>query len=479
MPMGSVFGVNAVIALALSALASYYLADTLSLIRVFLTSCCVLLVMSGIHVLLVRASLHRQLKTLCQTLAALSENRNRHMFTPDDTPKMSSAIEFHFRQMLEENHQLSTEIHEMQIIYNSILNTQEELVFIIDTDGYISYRNKAFDELFGAPSLDFDKESSVFSENLISLMQDISPFINDEDASKKHKQLHFEIEVDGKPRHIIWAINQISHIEPMKTLFVGRDDTEELEIRTRNEKLQKISTVGRAASTIFHEINQPLSVMHISTFMIKNALESVDSHILPEIRQELFHNANVIESQVNRANQIVNNLRLFHSGDRKKLIYEPIQLGNLIRETFSIIDKELRLNDIELIEDLKDADQITITGNRTLFAQVLVNVLKNAIQALESDQGASAPKISVTTQILEHCVAIAIEDNGPGMLEAELTKATEPFYSTKDEGSGLGLALCLDILNSYRGNLELENVAPRGLRAIISFSLPTNSPLPH
>jgi two-component system sporulation sensor kinase C len=409
----------------------------------------------------------QKFSALSRSLVASSEKRNRHLFIPDATPKISAAIEFHFEQLLDENEQLFTEIHEKETIYDSILNTQEELVFIIDNDGYISYRNRSFDEIFGAPSLDFDEESSIFSENLSVLMQQISPLIFDKSPGQKQNHLLSRIGVKGETRYISWAINRVSNLESLKTLFVGRDETEDLEIRRKNEQLQKIATVGRAASTIFHEINQPLSIMHLSTFMIKTALESEHGHLSLAAKNELLQNATIIESQVNRANQIVNNLRLFHSGGKKKLVFEPINLNDLINDALSAIDADLQDKNIELVVDLLHSGDEVISGNKTLFVQVLVNILKNSIQALNLLQTASDKRIRVSSKICNETVFIAIEDSGPGIPQGELSKATEPFYTTKEEGSGLGLALCVDILNSYQGQLELLNIEPHGLRAII------------
>ena len=413
----------------------------------------------------------RRFGALSRALIASSEKRNRHLFIPDSVPKISAAIEFHFEQLLDENEQLFDEIHEKETIYDSILNTQEELVFIIDKDGYISYRNRSFDEVFGAPSLDFDEESSIFSENLSVLMQQISPLIFNKSPEKKQNYLYTKIDVKGEIRHISWAINRVSSLETLTTLFVGRDETEDLEIRRKNEQLQKIATVGRAASTIFHEINQPLSIMHLSTFMIKSSLESENANISTETKIELLQNANIIESQINRANQIVNNLRLFHSGGKKKLIFEPVSLSELIKDALSAVAADLQNSQVEVTERFLHSGDAVVNGNKTLFVQVLVNILKNSIQAMSLSEIPEANKIIVSSEISNNSVVISIEDNGPGIPAADLVKAMEPFYTTKEEGSGLGLALCLDILNSYQGCLELHNRQPHGLSAIVRLPL--------
>lgn len=415
---------------------------------------------------------YRRLDELGQSLAAISEERKRYLFLPDSPSEIPSALEFHFAQLLVENEQLFSEIQEREAIYNSILNTQEELVFIIDKDGYISYRNRAFDEMFGAPSLDFDEDSSIFSENLSFLMQQVRPLFSAGQVMAKQTHLDSRIDIRGKSRFITWTVNAVVEVAPARILFVGRDETEEMEIRRNNERLQRIATVGRAASTIFHEINQPLSIMQLSSFLIKSDLESMESTLPPMARAALLNNANILESQIGRTNQIINNLRLFHSGDRRRLTFEPMSLGELVREALSMVVLDLRDNAIDLDVGTAADNDVALNGNKTLFTQVLVNILKNSIQILAQGDPGVPRKIMLSSVVAEQRVALCIEDTGPGIPEADLVKVTEPFFTTRNEGSGLGLALCLDILNSYGGELSLRNRQPHGLATTVRFSLP-------
>ncbi|MFA5549055.1 MAG: HAMP domain-containing sensor histidine kinase [Porticoccaceae bacterium] len=437
----------------------------------WLIAAAALAALAGGNAYLLHHLAHHRLKALGQSLAATSGKRKRHLFLPSARAEIASALQFHFEQLMLENEQLFSEIQEREAIYNSILNTQEELVFIIDKDGYISYRNRAFDEMFGAPSLDFDDESSIFSENLSFLMQQVRPLFSDGQIVAKQTHLNSIIDISGKSRYITWTVNAVTEVAPARILFVGRDETDEMEIRRNNERLQRIATVGRAASTIFHEINQPLSIMQLSSFMIKSDLESMDSHLSPDARAELLHNANILEGQISRANEIISNLRLFHSGDRRKLTFETIPLGELVGEALSMFVLELRSNGIDLDAGTTLDSQVLLNGNRTLFTQVLVNILKNSIQILKETDPGHARRITLSASTEDQWIAIRIEDTGPGIPEADLVKATEPFFTTRHEGSGLGLALCLDILNSYGGTMDLKNRLPHGLATTVRFPL--------
>ena len=429
------------------------------------------ILLTGVNAWLLHHLNNRLLKDLGQSLVAISEKRKRYLFLPDSHSEISSALAFHFEQLMLENQQLFSESQETEAIYNSILNTQEELVFIIDKDGYISYRNRAFDAMFGAPSLDFDEDSSVFSENLSFLMQQVRPLFSGGEVVARQAHLNSRIDISGKSRFITWTVNAVTAVAPARILFVGRDETDEMEIRRNNERLQRIATVGRAASTIFHEINQPLSIMQLSSFMIKTDLESMESGLSPQARAALLNNANILEGQIGRTNQIINNLRLFHSGDRRKLNFELLSVGALVREALSMVLLDLRDNDIDLDAGTTVDSKIALSGNMTLFTQVLVNILKNSIQILTESDRDRPRKIMLSSSVDDHWVAICIEDTGPGIPENDLLKVTEPFFTTRNEGSGLGLALCLDILNSYGGELTLSNRQPHGLATTVRLPL--------
>ena len=437
----------------------------------WLITAAVVAALAGGNAYLLQHLAHHRLKALGQSLAAISGKRKRHLFLPSARAEIATALQFHFEQLMLENEQLFSEIQEREAIYNSILNTQEELVFIIDKDGYISYRNRAFDEMFGAPSLDFDDESSVFSENLSFLMQQVRPLFADGQIVAKQTHLNSIIDISGKSRFITWTVNAVTEVDPARILFVGRDETDEMEIRRKNERLQRIATVGRAASTIFHEINQPLSIMQLSSFMIKSDLERMASQLSPDARAELLHKASILEGQISRAQEHISNLRLFHSGDRRKLAFETIPLGEIVGEALSMFVLELQYNGIDLDAGTTLDSHLLLNGNRTLFTQVLVNILKNSIQILKETDPNSARRITLTSLAENQMVAICIEDTGPGIPDADLLKATEPFFTTRHEGSGLGLALCLDILNSYGGTMDLRNRHPHGLCTTVRFPL--------
>src|SRR5690606_38205880 len=143
------------------------------------------------------------------------------------------------------------------------------------------------------------------------------------------KQTHLDSRIDirGKSRFITWTVNAVVEVAPARILFVGRDETEEMEIRRNNERLQRIATVGRAASTIFHEINQPLSIMQLSTFEIKSDLASMERTLPPMARAALANKANILESQSGLTNQTISTPPLFLLGDRRRLTFEPMSLG--------------------------------------------------------------------------------------------------------------------------------------------------------
>ncbi|GIX31212.1 MAG: hypothetical protein KatS3mg124_1684 [Porticoccaceae bacterium] len=404
----------------------------------------------------------RRLEAFARRLAARAARCGHHFFAPADPAGKLAALAFHFEQLLAQVAQLSAELAERERLFTSILDSQRELVLVLDADGTVVYHNRAFARLFGAPSLDFDREGPRHSRDLAALLGALT---SGGDAA----QIHFRFEVDGQVRHIVWNRSPASGGEVPHTLFVGRDETEALELQSRAQRLERIATVGRAASTLFHELNQPLSALQLAAFMIREAIAEAAGRLPEELAEALARQAEVVESQVAKACAVVDGLRRFR---RRRVARDPLPVTELFREAVAAVGAEFGNRGIRLA--VRGAlDELAVCGDRLLLGQVLVNLLKNAAEALAAAPPAGAPpEVVLSARAEGREVVLAVADNGPGMAPADLARATEPFFTTKIGGSGLGLAFCLDVVEALGGSLRLANRRSRGLRVEVRLPAP-------
>jgi signal transduction histidine kinase len=144
-------------------------------------------------------------------------------------------------------------------------------------------------------------------------------------------------------------------------------------------------------------------------------------------------------------------------------------LNDLVRSVLRLLRSQLierRVNvDLDLADDLPE-----MSGDRVQIQQVLTNLMMNAIDAVTSPGIAQRTITITTTSPQPDHVEIAVIDRGPGLAAGQQARVLEPFFTTKEHGLGLGLAICNSIVNAHGGVLRIGNDVDRGVRA--SFTLP-------
>lgn len=242
------------------------------------------------------------------------------------------------------------------------------------------------------------------------------------------------------------------------------------EIQQRNEAEQglqqaqeqllqaaKLATIGQLSASINHEINQPLTAMH-------SYLQSAQLLLQKERYAELAGNLDKISQMLLRLNHIV---KQFKSFSRKAANSpDPVRLKTLVQNALGILQPVLKQQQIHI--QLLDAAATMVKVDPLQLEQVLVNLLGNAIQAAEQN---TAPSLTIQiSQSIDKAI-LQIHDNGPGIQPHVMEHLFEPFFTTK-QGSGLGLGLSISrqIVQSYHGNLQIENHPAGG--AIVTLTLP-------
>lgn len=251
-------------------------------------------------------------------------------------------------------------------------------------------------------------------------------------------------------------------------LQVARDITErrkhEEASRVQQEKVQltsRLTTMGEMASSLAHELNQPLTA--ISNYSMGAVAMVRSGKAKPEQLLEALEKA---ASQAERAGKIISRIREFVK--RSEPRRQPVNILQIIDNavSFAEIDARKRQIDIELSIP---TDPPEVMADPILIEQVLLNLLKNGVEAMEgSDYHVLHVNISVTEGMLE----LAVIDRGYGLKYPE--RLFEPFYSTKSEGLGMGLNICRTIIESHHGRLWASENPEGG--TIFRFTLPCAAP---
>ncbi len=238
-----------------------------------------------------------------------------------------------------------------------------------------------------------------------------------------------------------------------------RNYADELEARVeeRTRRLQsaqeqlirseKLASLGRLSGEIAHEINNPLQPIMVS---LEDAIADLESGQTPT-PQDL----EIALSEVMRLQRIVRRLQDFARPDIQGMA--NINISALIGESLALTQKKIAHNAIDLIADLQP--NLHITANSDQIKQVMLNMIINAVDAMGPHGGGT-----LTVQLERHAgvVQIRIADTGIGIDQESINVIFEPFYSTKENGSGIGLAVSYSIIEAHGGRVNVESIPNEG-----------------
>ncbi len=359
---------------------------------------------------------------------------------------------------------MERELLDVRYKYDSILDAQTEFVFGMDERGYISYSNKSFrtfmqfeEERLDKPFLQNDYENDT---KISMILRSCDKDCLDEARKSPSGYQFMGFLGEGADRHYIdWVIKYASSENVNKSdgryLFVGRDITNEYLVNKKNQRLEGLAAIGKIAHFISHEINQPVSTIRLANANLELLLEQQcggchrNELIAPKIQK--------IGCQTERIEKIVANLKLFGRGQEA---FKDFELCATLDSVFDGFES----SGIDFLDiRLERTDHPVIVGGvEVLFQQVVQNIISNAIYAVDQ-KSADAPKILIVSEIKPHekVVELRISDNGGGCPPEELNTLSDIFYTTKPlgEGSGIGLSLCLSVVEKMGGKLKLRNIS--------------------
>jgi C4-dicarboxylate-specific signal transduction histidine kinase len=226
--------------------------------------------------------------------------------------------------------------------------------------------------------------------------------------------------------------------------------------------MNRVSTAGILSASIAHEINQPLNAIITHAGAARRRLASQE----PDIKA-LQTSLEQIGSAGRSAGEIIASLReMFKKETRART---PIDVNHLIFAVLAIVRYELQTHEIELSTELADSLP-TLEGDRVQLQQVILNLIMNAIEAMQSVE---PRQLSIRSGVSKpNFVHISIADTGTGIDPSNLDHIFRPMFTTKERGMGVGLSICHSIIESHNGRIWVTRGIDRG--SIFQFELPTN-----
>jgi C4-dicarboxylate-specific signal transduction histidine kinase len=249
-------------------------------------------------------------------------------------------------------------------------------------------------------------------------------------------------------RDVYWEIDSLIREESLRTM------------RARLEHATQLATVAELSAAIAHEVNQPLAAAGANASACLRWLSAEPPNL-----ERARLTAERIVRDANAASDVVNGVRALFRQSPPATI--PLNLNEVIEEVCQLMRDEVSSDNVSIEADL-ECDLPRTLADRIQLQQVLVNLVRNGIEAME--ETTHAPKLLTIRSRREgfHTVRVEVCDRGSGLRDPE--NAFKPFFTTKKTGMGMGLAICRSIIDAHQGRLWAAQGEGRG--ATFCFSLP-------
>lgn len=259
--------------------------------------------------------------------------------------------------------------------------------------------------------------------------------------------------INGKPMFSEIILNPIKDINNnvFAVTFIFKDITERKINELEMQEKEKFASLGKMVSLISHEIKSPLAAIDINLNLIKEELDLSDKKL---------RSFSIIESEIKRLGTFLNDLLRFSSDFRLDKTYFDIK--NIIQQVFKLFELNLKEKNIKLINRVKSQ---LLYGDLDKIKGVLIDLIKNAIEAIQKE---GKIELYTSKDIMNGFFNLFIKDSGHGVEEPE--KIFGVFYTTKENGSGLGLSIAKNIIEKHGGSIILVSSKPQ--ETIFQIKLP-------
>ena len=284
--------------------------------------------------------------------------------------------------------------------------------------------------------------------------------------------------LEVRSRYLNWVDGRLAQMV-IATDITPRRLAEEQSARQaeRAQSVSRLITMGEMASSVAHELNQPLAAIsnYCSGMVSRIESKQISEEMLISVLQKTAH-------QAQRAGQIIQRIRQFVKKSEPNQTLADVH--SIVNEAVELADIELRRNHVRLTHYVA-ARMPRVMADTILIEQVLINLMKNGAESINQAQRPAARR-SVELRVVPRTVdgaeviEFSVQDTGKGLAPEVLAHLFEAFFSTKQEGMGIGLNLCRSIVESHHGRMHAENLY-NGTEVIgcrFSFWLPLTNSVP-
>lgn len=246
--------------------------------------------------------------------------------------------------------------------------------------------------------------------------------------------------IDSEGHQTGWMGSIVDITEHKRIAELGRQQEERLQANAR------LITMGEMASSLAHELNQPLAAISSYATGSRNLISAGGS--VAEIDGALAK----CQEQAQRAGQIIR--RIYEFARRHEAKSEPCNIEDLLNDLLTLIEADTRRQKIRIIHNIQPGLPV-ILADRILLGQAILNLMKNGIEAMR-DIPSEGRSLEVSAKIETGSLLISVADQGNGIPPEVASQLFQPFFTTKNEGLGVGLSICRSVVEAHHGRLWFD-----------------------
>lgn len=352
-----------------------------------------------------------------------------------------------FNEMSQEIEEKSSKLLQEKERLDIIVNSLRAGLAVVQADYKVNWVNPTLQEWLNA-------EIGIPCYDLFS--DDKAKCINCPGISKEHDETLVKRDKHGKKRifrHRVYPLKHSSN-ETKESLILIEDITEQKEMEEVLIQTDKLSALGLMASSFAHEVNNPLATIKVYADDLVDRIEEE-----PDLeKKEMVHYLKTISENTDRCKMITSNLLNFSR--KSEWVKQNVDINETIEKSVELVQHAFNKRKIKLQLNLENVP--TFLGDALNLMQVIVNIINNAIDAMEDSGGTIT--ISSRFSSGDKQVSIVIKDTGIGIEKENIQKVFDPFYTSKPvgKGTGLGLSVCYGIIKQFAGTLLIRSEKGKG-----------------
>ncbi|MEQ9410097.1 MAG: ATP-binding protein [Fuerstiella sp.] len=339
-------------------------------------------------------------------------------------------------------------LRDVKVLASDIIASMDAAVITTDRQGNMTSVNSGARELIG---LDEDAigQSLDRIDSAHALLGTVCRQVNSSHETVRDQDYVVTTNGHRQTLRTSCTILRNQRKDEIGTVVYVRDVTQKALLEERLRRMERYMGLGSLAAGLQHEIKNPLSALSLHIQLLRERLALELPH--PDIQEML----DILHTEVSRISQVLDGFRNYAS--IRQLGRSPVVVGELIEKLVRLLRPQAETQGVKIVADMPSPPVGTVLADSVQLEQVLLNLALNAVAAM-SDGGT----LTFTVSLQDDSVRVDVTDTGHGIPAEVRSQIFDPYFTTRNEGTGMGLALCDKIIRQHDGSIDVTSGDERG-----------------